>query len=109
MRQSPSLSWVIIIIIIIKLALEQHRFELVGGGPLYADVFSTVDISVLDSLQLVESKDVEPWIWRNPGYRGTVDRRTGYKLYEDFQLQEGSVPVTPLFVQGSITCLLFSF
>lgn len=80
-----------------------------GGGPLYADVFSTVDISVLDSLQLVESKDVEPWIWRNPGYRGTVDRRTGYKLYEDFQLQEGSVPVTPLFVQGSITCLLFSF
>ena len=41
-------------------------------GPLIRGFFSIVNTTVLHDLQLIESADAEPRIWRKHGYRGTA-------------------------------------
>ena len=53
-------------------------------GPLKSTFFSTANTVVLHNTKLVESPDVERQVWR-----------ANYKLYVDFGLYQGSIPLTP--------------
>ena len=53
-------------------------------GPLICGFFSIVNTTALHDLQLGEPPDVESWIWKNYGYRGTMIWRADFKLYMDF-------------------------
>ena len=113
MRQSPSLSWVIITIIIIiiitQLPLEQHRFELWRSTYMWIffnrKYYSTTQ-SAVSWIQGCGTMDM-----RNSRYRRTADMRTDYKLYEVFQLCEGWAPLTlSLFKdQLYVCCLVYDF
>ena len=67
--------------------------------PLIREFFSGVNTTVLHGPQLVESTDTEgPWI-----------QRTDYKLYPDFRLHRGLVPLIPAAVQGSTVVKMVNF
>ena len=63
------------------------------------EFFSGVNTTVLHGPQLFESTDTEgPWI-----------RRTDHKLYPDFRLHRGLVPLIPAAVQGSTVVKMVNF
>lgn len=65
---------------------EQHRFDL--HGPTYFSIVSTI---VLHDIQLVESTDAEPLIWR-----------ADYKVMLKFSTICGSVSLTPRLFKGQL-------
>ena len=68
-------------------------------GPLMSGFFFfslNTSTTVLHDSRLAESTGVEPWIWR----KNTHIQRADYKLQADFQLSEGSVPLTPALFKG---------
>ena len=58
-------------------------------GPLICELFS-INTTVLHDLQLVESVDAEPWIWR-----------ANYKVIFGFSTAQGVSTPNPYIVQGS--------
>ena len=78
------------------MALEKHRFELCGST--YIQIFfSIVNATVLHDPTLFEFVDMEePQMWR-----------AEYKLYMDFQLCGGPVPLTLCF--SRVIQLYFQF
>ena len=47
------------------------------------------------------------WIWKKPGYRGSADVKTDYKLHEYFQLHEAWVPLTSSVFKNQTHFFLF--
>ena len=95
---------------IIQLTLEQYGFELHRSS--YAEFFNSkyynTTQSVVGWIWMAKSADVEPWIWRNCKYRGTMNteepgiQRTDCKLYTDLQPCWGSAPLTPALFKGPL-------